>query len=57
MSDWLPLPHLLTGHFHNGGMRLNVTLIAFRMFLNGLEYLSTSGSVCPVGMFEGINPA
>lgn len=56
MSDWLPLPALLRGTFYNKNVRLDSILIAYRMFMGGLEYLSTNGSICPVGMFVHIDP-
>ena len=56
MSDWLPLPALLRGHFYSKNVRYDCTLIAFRMFMGGLEYLSATGSACPVNMFTLIEP-
>lgn len=56
MSDWLPLPALLRGYFRNDNVRYDVTLIAFRMFTGGLEYLSTAGNACPAGMFTHFDP-
>ena len=52
----MPLPGFLRGTFYNKNVALHSTLIAFRMFMNGLEYLSTNGSICPVSMFVHIDP-